>query len=186
MPRILSADDFQRLTRPLVGQRVSRAYRGGGTALLLDFGELVPVGSRKELVLSSGRVLPARTFVAGPWSVMIPWDWRVEGPRSILFGSQSPDRRMERGIAGLVGAEVSDVTLALRVPELRLAFADGRAVQAFAALDTQPQWALFHPPPGEDGHEQWICVRRGRLALETQEEAVAAREARTERRTRPT
>ncbi|WP_157464052.1 hypothetical protein [Deinococcus pimensis] len=178
MPRSLSVTDFEQLTRPLVGQRVSRAYRGGGTALLLDFGALVPLRPRPELALSSGRVLPARTPLVGEWSVMIEWDWRVEGPRSVLLGSQSGDRRMARGIASLVGAEVSGVTLSMRVPELRLEFTDGRAVQAFAAVETRPRWALFLPLLSEDGHDSWIHMRRGRAELETREAAILSRVAR--------
>jgi len=124
---------------------VTRPWRGFGSAVFLELGRL----RREPRVVRPGFVLKGRV------TVMVEWSWRVEGPRSVVFGSWSGDRKMNRGIDSLKGTRVRSVTLEGGLPELRIAFDDGRALQSFITVESQPVWVLFL----EDGSQ--VSVRRG-------------------------
>ena len=98
---------------------------------------------------------------------MVDWDWRVEGPRSMLFGSSSPDRKLDAGIAALTGAVVAGVAVEGRLPELAVALADGRVLRSCAAVQGQPRWTVFLPS-GE-----WLTPRRGRVHRERSQGGAA-------------
>lgn len=139
----LTREEFHRLTRPLVGKPVSSTWRGHGSALFLELGRL--------------HTSPRWTGEKGDATVMVQWSWRVEGPRSVRFGSWSLDRKMNHGIRGLRGRTVLDVALAGRIPELVITLSGRVWVQSFTTVEGQPQWTLFF------GEGDWCRVVRGRL-----------------------
>jgi hypothetical protein len=55
---------------------------------------------------------------------------------------------------------VKSVSILGELPELRVAFDDGRALQAFTTVEGQPEWTVFL----RDG--SWLRVTRGRLHRE--------------------
>jgi hypothetical protein len=95
---------------------------------------------------------------------MIEWSWRVEGPRSIRFGSWSTDTKIDHGLPRLAGRRVRDVTLEGRIPELVVALSGGVWVHSFATVEPQPRWVLFL------GDGDWCFCRRGRLERQTRRE----------------
>jgi hypothetical protein len=74
---------------------------------------------------------------------MIEWSWRVERRRSVQFGSWSGDRKIDNGIMSLKGLRVEAFSLEGSLPELRIMFNDGRALQSFTTTEGQPQWGLL-------------------------------------------
>jgi hypothetical protein len=143
MAELISRAQFAELTAPLLGLPVSRAWRGYGSAVFLELGAM----SEYE-----GTGNPR-----GEATVMVEWDWRVEGTRSIRFGSSSGDRKLNRGIAALAGPAVVSIAVEGRLPELAVTLADGRELRSCAAVEGQPRWTVFLLD------RSWVCVERGRL-----------------------
>jgi hypothetical protein len=143
----LTRDDFHRLTRPLVGQPVSSAWRGHGSAHFLELGELA--------------VRDETDHLKGDATVMIEWSWRVEAARSVRFGSYSLERKMTSGVRSLRGRTVVDVSVEGRIPELVVALSGGVWVHAFTTVEGQPRWTLFF------GEDDGCHVTRGRLERRT-------------------
>ena len=63
MPEVVSADEFQKLTRCLLGLPLSKAWRGFGSAVFFEFGKLSQNGTGKA---------------KGEVTAMLEWSWRVE------------------------------------------------------------------------------------------------------------
>jgi hypothetical protein len=155
MPRtpgrtILTRERFHELTRPLVGMPVSHAWRGFGSAMFLELGELT---TSTRTYRKRGEV----THIDGEAKLMLEWSWRVESPRAIQFGTWSSNRRMTRGIESLQGHTVLDVQLEGRIPELVVTLDRNRWVHTFMTAEGQPQWSVrLH-----DG--AWLGIHRGHL-----------------------
>jgi hypothetical protein len=64
------------LFKDLVSMPVTHVWRGGRSALFLEFGALTP------RVLPDGNTGNAR----GEVTLMIEWSWRIEAPKEILCG----------------------------------------------------------------------------------------------------
>ena len=141
----VSREEFTSLVTELIGMPLTRGWRGFGSAVFLELGQL----RREPYFNRPGHSLKGRV------TVMVEWSWRVEGPRSVMFGSWSGDRKMNRGIELLKGTRVRSITLEGALPELRIAFDDGRALQSFTTVEGQPEWVLFL----EDGSS--LGVHRG-------------------------
>jgi hypothetical protein len=98
---------------------------------------------------------------------MIEWSWRVESPAGIQFGSWSGKRKMEHGILGLIGHKIEGIALTGRLPEISIRLSGGKWVHSFMTAEGQPEWGLFLPD------SSWLCVRRGRLFQEYDNQAHA-------------
>ena len=138
----------------LIGLPVSHVWRGHGSALLLEFGQLSP----------SARV--GRGGLAGNPSgeitLMMEWSWRIEKPRSILGGSWSDERRWPGMFAKLLGATVVGARTFGTLPELEVTLSNGLRVLSFMTAEGQPAWALM-----ERGRMQrTLSVRAGRLVVQ--------------------
>jgi hypothetical protein len=141
----VSREEFTSLVTELIGMPLTRSWRGYGSAVFLELGQL----RRRPHVTRSGHSLK------GCATVMVEWSWRVEGPRSVKFGTFSSERKMDWGIASLKGTRVQSITLEGALPELRVALDDGRALQSFTTVEGQPEWTLFLKD------RSVLCVERG-------------------------
>jgi hypothetical protein len=139
----ISPDEFKALTKEIIGLPVSHSWRGFGSAIFLEIGEL-----RR----GSGENNPR-----GEATVMLEWSWRVERLRSIYFGSFSGDRKIANGLAKLQGLEVLDVTIEGRLPELVVRLSGNIWVHSFNTIESQPEWCLFVPTGG------WVDSHVGKL-----------------------
>jgi hypothetical protein len=66
----------------LVEKQVSHVWRGHGSAIFVEFGEL-----STDLDRVNGKTNPS-----GELTLMIEWSWRIERTRSILCGSWSAEK----------------------------------------------------------------------------------------------
>jgi hypothetical protein len=152
---------LQRIKPTLVGLPVTHVWRGYGSSLFLEFGELHPRTRRDG---SQGNS-------QGEMGLMIHWSWRIEGPRSILCGSWSNERRWPAAFARLLDARVLEISIFGRLPEIDLGLSNGLHVVSLMTAEGQPQWTLF------DRHDRknqcWVNVKRGVLCFETTNTARA-------------
>ena len=141
VPTITQAK-FADLISPLLGLVVTHTWRGHGSAIFLELGPL----SR-----------PPGNNPMGVATVMLEWSWRVEAARSISFGSFSTDRKIETGLANLVGRRIEHIELFGRLPEVMLTLSGGQWVCSFATAEGQPEWAFLLGARGS------LSVERGAL-----------------------
>jgi len=138
----------------LVGLPVSHVWRGHGSALFIEFGELTPKYGKDGRRLNSD----------GEFSLMIEWSWRIEVATAIICGSWSDEESWPPAMSGLVGLHVVDVGVSGRLPEVLLTLSDERYVLSFMTSDGDPAWALIdHRTNGLPS----LTSRAGRLAAET-------------------
>jgi hypothetical protein len=132
------------------GLPVSYTWRGHGSAIFIEFGELTE--SEK------------RNHPQGEYSVMLDCDWRIENANEILCGSFSEQDEIEASIAGLENDRVLDIELMGLLPEIAISFSSGKRVLSFTSEAGQPEWTLFLPD------KSWLCSKNGSLAREKAEQ----------------
>jgi hypothetical protein len=80
----ISEEAFQKLSSKIHGLEISYVWRGYGTAIFLEIGSL----HEKRYTIKGKE----RFHMSGDYTIRVEWSWRVEGLRSIRFGSWSSDR----------------------------------------------------------------------------------------------
>jgi hypothetical protein len=142
---------FDEFASPLVGLEVSHVWRGYGSALFLEFGDLTPRGRRRD---------GTERNPSGQMGLMIEWSWRIERPRSILCGSFSDESKWPGAFKRLLGATVSEVGTFGRLPELAVGLSNGLFVVSFMTAEGQPEWTLIDRRLPD---ACWLAVRGGRI-----------------------
>ncbi|MDD5392097.1 MAG: hypothetical protein PHE17_03655 [Thiothrix sp.] len=137
----------------LIGKTVSHVWRGYGSALFIEFGQLTP---RKRRSDEDGNP-------NGEITLMVEWSWRFERKYSILGGSWSSEGKWPGMFKKLLGASVTDVQVFGHLPEISISFSNGLRVVSFMTAEGQPAWALLTRNPSI-GH---LSVKRGRLSIDT-------------------
>lgn len=137
----------------LVGKQVSHVWRGHGSAIFLEFGELTPRTRRSGL--------PGNP--EGELSLMIEWSWRIERPRSIMGGSWSEENYWPSFFSQLVGTKVVKADVFGVLPEIMVWLDNGLRVASFMTADGQPSWALIGRIPVIGS----LYVKRGKLYVES-------------------
>lgn len=132
------------------GQSVTHVWRGHGSALFIELGDLRPTNRR------DGSVGPP----TGELGVMIGWNWRIEEGSTILVGSGNAEDLWAPAFARLVGHKVSDLWTVGRLPEIALALSGDLHVISFTPTEGDPAWALFDRRGSEI---ETIEVRQGVL-----------------------
>jgi hypothetical protein len=146
----ISIEQFRLLARPLIGMPLSHTWQGHGSAIFFEFGKL-----------SDGYYTKGQR---GEATLMIEWSWRIERPKSILFGSFSSQRKIDNGLPKLEGLDVVDFAICGRLPELVVQLTQGIWIHSFSTVEGQPQWCLFLP------NGSWVYSDKGKLQQETQTE----------------
>lgn len=124
---------FDEFTHELLGLPVNRLWRGHGSAIFLELGEL------KNGVLPNGK----SGGLAGQFTVMIEWSWRVEGRRSILCGSWSDEKKWERGFSFIRDKSLVAIETFGNLPEIDLTFSSGAHLLSFMTAENEPAWTIF-------------------------------------------
>lgn len=141
-----SEEEVGRHLESLRGLSVALPWKGYGSAIFLELGQLSPVTSKR------------RHHDRGEACIAVEWDWRVEAGRTVLYGSSNSRPEIERGIAGLRAATVTDIAVEGVVPELVVQFSNGHCLRSMVMVDGDPQWSIRLP--GEVG---WVYPRAGML-----------------------
>src|SRR5262245_10829694 len=127
---VCAVDEFAKLVQPLVGLTVALPWKGAGSAIFLELGQLTPVESSR------------RHHAAGVACISVEWDWRVEHKSSVLYGSSNTGPRIERGIAGLQGVTIESVSVAGKLPEVIVSFSNGQVLRSMVMDTGDPQWSI--------------------------------------------
>ncbi|MCY1666179.1 hypothetical protein [Rhizobium sp. SL86] len=143
---------FESYQAGLHKRRVAAVWRGHGSTVFLEIGELFPSHRNDG---SDGKPY-------GEYTIMIEWSWRIETEQAILAGSWSDEAKWESAFNSLVGLRVEDVKIVGRLPELLIELEGGRYVSSFMTCDGQPAWTLFKR--SEDGKKlSYLSVSEGRV-----------------------
>lgn len=134
--------------RRLTGLSLSHVWRGHGSAVFFEFGEL------QEHKSKSG----AARNPFGQFGAMIQWSWRIERDNSILCGSWSDDALWEPNFSGLKNATATDLQVFGQIPEIVISLSNGHRIISFMTAEGDPQWTLFDR---SSKLETWLCVRDG-------------------------
>ena len=136
----------------LVGKPVAHLWRGHGSAIFIEFGELI------STTRMDGTFGPPK----GELTLMIEWSWRIERPKSIYGGSWSNERRWPKMFEKLNGAKVTNVQTFGEIPEICVSFSNSLRVLSFMTADGQPEWGIITRTPNIGS----LSVRRGALHVE--------------------
>lgn len=134
--KIITNKEFKELTSPILGLPLSWVWRGYGSAIFLEIGELT-------LEKKKHREDKEQISYTGKYGIMIEWSWRVENPKSIYFGSWSTDRLINNRLAKLKDRTIESIEVEGRLPELVIKLSGGLWVHSFATAEGQTQWCLF-------------------------------------------
>ena len=151
---------FREFSDNLLGLAVSHIWRGAGSAIFIEFGNL-HARVRRDGVIKLR--MDGSDFSYGDFTLRIEFSWRIESKRSILCGSWSDEARWPRALRLLKHATVTEVKLFGHLPEIEIQFSNGVRLLSFMSSDGDPQWRLSdrRQSPG-----RWLCVRRGKLLLQ--------------------
>lgn len=154
-------------TAALVGLRVSRPWKGYGTAIFLELGELSEVRS-----LRGGSV-------TGQACISIEWDWRLELGSSVVAGSSDSGPAIHECLKLLRDAAITSIEIAGLVPEIAVRFSTGHVLRSMAMVRGDPQWSI------RIEKDSWLYVKDGDLFVgngvedtsESEKEAFANEES---------
>lgn len=144
---VYSAAEFQTLVQPLIGLTVALPWKGYGSAIFLELGELSPLESKRQ---HHGK---------GQACISVEWDWRAESSSSILYGSSNNRPKIKRGIATLVGAAIQDISLVGPVPEIVVRFSNGHCLRSMVMAAGHPEWSIKLPGG------RWLYAKAGDLMV---------------------
>jgi hypothetical protein len=143
----ISGDDFEALVQPLLGLRVSLPWKGYGSAIFLELGELVSLKSNR------------RRHDNGEACISVTWDWRVEAETAVLYGSSNSRPEIDAGIQTLKGTTVEAIGVVGQVPELVVRFSNGHCLRSMVMVTGNPEWAIRLTD------DSWINAKRGLLLI---------------------
>jgi hypothetical protein len=144
----LTTEQANEKIQTLIGLPVSLPWKGYGSAIFLELGEL-------DQRLSGQR----RTREEGDACIHFDWDWRCETGNTVLFGSSSSRPAIERGIRTLHGSKVFSIAVNGKVPELSIEFSNGSRLITAAMLPNGSEWSIRF------GEGLYLSAEKGTLLL---------------------
>jgi hypothetical protein len=149
-----SKPDFFEFVSPMIGLPVSHIWRGYGSALFIELGELHSVRYK------NGRV---SRNPSGQMGIGIEWSWRIEGKKRIWCGSWSDESRWNRFFSMMLGSRVDSVSLFGRLPEIDLCLSNGLHLLSMMTADGEPEWSISDR---RSDPSRYLSVKNGRLNIE--------------------
>ena len=141
---------FNRIGGDLVGMKVGCLWRGYGSAIFLEFGDLSPRIRRDGSQGDPG----------GEITLGIEWSWRIEDARSIVCGSWSEEELWEPAFDRIRNAHVTGLSIFGRIPEIDLALSWDLHLVSFMTAEGQPEWSLTDR---RTTPHTWLTVLNGAL-----------------------
>lgn len=120
------------LVRPFVGMPVTLPWKGYGSAILLELGNLAPPKG-------SGY------HNNGEACISIEWGWRVEGGSTVQYGSSNSQSDIKCGIESLRGTSIEKILIHGQVPELLIQFSNAQRLMTAAMVTGDPEWSIRLP-----------------------------------------
>lgn len=143
---------FDLFCTSLVGLQLRHIWRGYGSAIFLEIGDLT-YSLRKDGTQSNPK---------GEIALEAECGWRIEDDRSIICGSWSDDRCQEHACDRLRGCSIKKCELFGILPEVIITTHNRIRFITFSTTEGQPQWGLVDRRCHLD---HWFTVRNGRLHL---------------------
>ena len=153
---IAEASPFEEFRTALTGREVSHVWRGYGTALFIEFGDLRPsIVTRRD---------GSRGNPEGELGLMVEWSWRIEDQTSVICGSDSEAEMQRVALESLLGAKVVDAALLGRLPELSIELETGVCIRTFMTAEGDPEWALADRR--RPASSRWLSIYGGQFREE--------------------
>ena len=150
MKREISISQEEAIDRisELKGAIVSHAWKGHGSAIFLELGNLEnnPRGNNPN----------------GEQTIMIEWSWRVEDENSILVGSWSESENIDRVPKLLIGSKIENICFFGRLPELNIQLNNSHWLLTFMTEKGNPEWSI------KFRNEEWLSFNEGGFKIEQQ------------------
>jgi hypothetical protein len=126
--------EFHKSLAYISGLRVNHIWRGYGSAIFLEIGDLLPGRVRRDGTPGNPK---------GQFTICIEWSWRIEGKRRIWCGSWTDEKKWPRAFVRLTGSLVQSVSLFGRIPEIDVGFSNGLHLLSFMTAEGDPEWGLI-------------------------------------------
>jgi len=159
--KVITLEQFNEFFRSIINLPINLVWRGYGSAVFLEIGEI------SEKVIYNTKRDKSRIVKEGQFGLMIEWSWRVEKQKSIYFGSWSTDRIIDNRLPKLQHKTIKNIEVIGRLPELIIEISDGLWLHSFATSESQPRWCLFLNR--NEQPKKWIISEKGKLILETEQ-----------------
>ncbi|MCP4193655.1 MAG: DUF3027 domain-containing protein [Planctomycetaceae bacterium] len=140
---IRSIIEFESTVQPLLGKVVTRPWKGYGSAIFIEIGDLLPEGPRDSL--------------AGEHCIAIEWDWRLEDGSQIRTGSSNSGPEIISALAALCNTTISSVILSEPVSDLAVEFSNGFRLTSTTARSGDPEWSI------RISRGNWLYLQSGQL-----------------------
>ena len=129
--------DFIAFIKPIIDLPVAHAWRGHGSTIFLELGQLQTGRTRKDGSIGNAK---------GEFTVFIDPNWRIEGKRSIICGSDDTNRAIENALQSLIGNRIVGIATFGHLQELEITLGD-RILATFSAWKGQPGWTIHQWEP---------------------------------------
>ena len=143
-------EQFNSIRTALLGLPLSNVWRGHGSALFLEFGNLT------ERTRVNGTI--GNSW--GQISVGLEFSWRIEFDRVIVCGSGGNREIWDTHLKRIRGATAATLSVFGRVPELCLELSTGHRLLTFSLDESGPEWALTDRRGSED---IWLYFEKGTI-----------------------
>ena len=127
----ITQDEFANLTINLIGLPVSLAWKGYGSAIFLELGDLLPYENPR-----------LRNKKHGQSCISVDWDWRIEDKRHVVLGSSNSGPEIDSQISMLEGANVAKIAVVGNIPEIEVSFSNGLILRSMVMHNDDPQWTI--------------------------------------------
>lgn len=144
----LTADQANEQIQGLIGLSVSLPWKGYGSAIFLELGDLVQRCGGRRRIRDEGEAC-----------IHIGWDWRCEAGNRVLFGSSNRRPAIEHGIQALRSSKITSIVINGKVPELSVDFSNGYRLISAAMLPDGSEWSVRF------GESSYLLVAKGVLRL---------------------
>lgn len=123
-------DKFNDLIKPITGMTISRPWRGIGSAIFLEIGQI------------RTQVFRGREQKHGEANICIEWDWRIESDIEVICGSSNSAPEIESHLGTLLGLSINGITIHGRPSELIVSLSNGMRLRSMAMVSGDPQWTI--------------------------------------------
>jgi hypothetical protein len=142
---VVSLAEARALLAPLVGQSVTRPWKGYGSAIFFELGELSTEREGKT------------GYNKGAFTLMIEWDWRIEVAWRVALSSSHHEDVIESSVEHLFGTTVTNIDVCGEVPQLVVQFSNGMLLRTRTLRRGDPEWTVFLRD------SRWVTARHGEL-----------------------